>query len=266
MKNTEKTEMTFDKKNLVAIQNAMNVGENNGTATEGTLTDLVNTGNTELDSLTVRLMTLDAMGDRIKAYKAVTLNYIKKNFARLGAKTGCKDIIEYGKKFLNYGKSEINYLIQIAEKYIAIDTKNDTLPALTDFKYNVVKDVDGYTMKIGQLQEIISVDREKVIEALASGAIDSTSTQKELREWKKAVNNTIETTATDSNTDGNTDNTDGNTDDNTDGNTEATKLITDDDRLNAILNIVNSIEFEEARDALSKAVEKARKNIKDKTK
>lgn len=247
-----RNEMTFEKENMTAIQKAVYVGENNGTAIP--LDIAVNTGNDELNKLTVSLMTVDAMGDRIKAFKAVTLSYIKKNFARLGGKTGCNDIVEYGKKYLNYEKAQINFLIQLADKYIALDeTMNDkTVPALKDFKYNIIKDIDGYTMKIGQLQEIISVDKEKVLEALASGTIDATSTQKELREWKKAVKNTVDTTATDSSTDGSTGDTD-----NATGDTETP--VTDKERLTAILNIISGIQNEEISEALTKAVEKAEK-------
>lgn len=257
--NTEntRTEMTFEKENMTAIQKAVYVGENNGTSIPMSIADTINTGNDELNKLTVSLMTCDAMNDRIKAYKAVTLSYIKKNFARLGGKTGCRDIIEYGKKFLNYERAQINFLIQLSEKYIAIDEtmKSETVPALTDFKYNIIKDCDGYTMKIGQLQEIISVDKEKVLEALASGTIDATSTQKELRAWKKAVNNTIDTTATE-----NADNAD-NTDnaDNADNADTSEKPMSDKERLSAILNIISGLQNEEVSEALTKAVEKAEK-------
>lgn len=253
MKNTEKTEMTFDRGNMVAIQSATNVGENNCVENVNSISqEFVNTGNDELNILTAGLMVCDGMSERIKAYKAITLSYIKKNFARLGGKTGCKDVLEYGKKFLNYEKSQINFLIQLADKYISLDDSmcSETVPALADFKYNVIKDCDGYTMKIGQLQEIISVDREKVIEALESGTIDATSTQKELREWKKAVKNTIDTTATD------TDSKDTDTD--TD-NTET--QMSDKERLTAILNIISGMENEEVATALTKAVEKAEKII-----
>ena len=243
-------EVTFDKENMAAIQKAVYIGENNGKAIPMNTEKLVNTGNEELNKLTISLMTVDAMSDRIKAFKAITLSYIKKNFARLGGKTGCKDIIEYGKKYLNYEKAQINFLIQLADKYIALnETMNsDTVPALADFKYNIIKDADGYTMKIGQLQEIISVDKDKVIEALESGTIDATSTQKELREWKKAVKNTIDTTATDNAT-GDTDNATGDTE----------KPMSDKERLTAILNIINGIQNEEVATALAKAVEKAEK-------
>lgn len=261
MSNNTKTEMTFDKENLNVIDTFVEKNQNKLTVLNGTVNDdlsaLVNTGNKELDYLTINLMTVDAIGDRIKAYKAVTLSYIKKNFARLGGKTGCKDIIEYGKKFLNYEKAEINFLIQIADKYIALDEtmSSETMPALDDFKYNVVKDCDGYTMKIGQLQEIISVDKEKVLEALASGTIDATSTQKELREWKKAVKNTIDTTATDNATD----NATGDTDNATDNADDTDKPMTDKERLTAILNIISGIQNEEVANALTKAIEKAEK-------
>lgn len=254
--NTENKEITFDKNNMNAIQRAVYVGENNGTTIPMSIE--VNTGNDELDKLTVSLMTVDAMSDRIKAFKAVTLAYIKKNFARIGSKTGCSDIVAYGKKYLNYEKAQINFLIQLADKYIALDEtmNSETVPALADFKYNIVKDADGYTMKIGQLQEIISVDKDKVIEALASGTIDATSTQKELREWKKAVKNTIDTTASD-NTDGASDGASDNTDGASDDNTETP--VTDKERLTAILNIIAGIQNDEIRENLSKAVEKAEK-------
>ena len=246
--NTENTkkEMTFEKENMTAIQKTVYVGENNGSNIPLDIT--VNTGNDELNKLTISLMTADAMGDRIKAFKAVTLLYIKKNFVKLGGKTGCKDVVEYGKKYLNYEKAQINFLIQLADKYIALsDTMNsDTVPALKDFKYNIIKDIDGYTMKIGQLQEIISVDKEKVLEAIASGTIDATSTQKELREWKKAVKNTIDTTATDGA-------------DGADGADNAEKPMSDKERLTAILNIISGIQNTEISEALTKAVEKANK-------
>lgn len=252
MKNTEKTEITFDRENMTAIQNAINVGENNSGDSSNSISHVVNTGNPELDTLTARIMVCDGMSERIKAYKAVTLSYIKKNFARIGGKTGCKDVIEYGKKFLNYEKAQTNFLIQLADKYIALDDSmnGETVPALIDFKYNVIKDCDGYTMKIGQLQEIISVDKEKVIEAIESGTIDATSTQKELREWKKAVRNTIDTTATEE-----TDSTEDT--DNTEDNTET--QMTDKERLTAILNIISGLQNEEIATALTNAVEKAEK-------
>ena len=257
MKNTEKTEMTFDRENMTAIQNATNVGENNSVGSANSISQIVNTGNDELNTLTAGLMVCDGMSERIKAYKAVTLSYIKKNFARLGGKTGCKDVIEYGRKFLNYEKSQVNFLIQLAEKYIAIDDSTDTVPALADFKYNVIKDYDGYTMKIGQLQEIISVDKEKVLEAIQSGTIDATSTQKELREWKKAIKNIIDTTGTENDTDSTDTDTDS-TDTDTDTDSTETQM-TDKERLTAILNIINGIENEEVATALTKAVEKAGK-------
>lgn len=253
MKNTE---IIFDKKNMNAIQNTTILAETNGCDDNGVSTvTLVNTGNVELDNLTVSLMTCDSLNDRIKAYKAVTLAYIKKNFARLGGKTGCKDVVEYGKKYLNYEKAQVNFLIQVAEKYIALDDtmSGETVPALSEFKYNIIKDADGYTMKIGQLQEIISVDKEKVLEAIESGKIDCTSTQKDLREWKKAVKNTIETTATDSDSDSTaTDGDSNNTED-------IEKPMTDKERLLAILNIISGIENSEVHNALIKAVEKAEK-------
>lgn len=252
MKNTE---MTFDKENMIAIQSATNVSENNNVETSNSISHIVNTGNQELDVLTAGIMLCDGMSERIKAYKSVTLSYIKKNFIRLGSKTGCKDVIEYGKKFLNYEKSQINFLIQLADKYIALDDSmsGDTVPALTDFKYSLIKDCDGYTMKIGQLQEIISVDKEKVIEALESGTIDATSTQKELREWKKAVKNTIDTTASDE-----TDSTENSTDE-TDSTEEVKLQRSDNERLVDILNILSEMQNEEVASALVKAVEKAQK-------
>lgn len=251
MKNTE---MTFDRKNIYAIESGVNVGEKNYLDSARTISHIVNTGNTELDMLTAGIMVCDGMSERIKAYKAVTLSYIKKNFARLGGKTGCKDVIEYGKKFLNYEKAQINLLIQLADQYIALDDSTDEMPALADFKYNVIKDSDGYTMRIGQLQEIISVDKEKVIEAIESGTIDATSTQKELREWKKAVKNIIDTTATENDTTA------------TENDTNSTEndidcAMTDKERLTAILNIISEIENEEVATALTKAVEKAEKII-----
>ena len=245
MKNTE---ITFDKGNMNAIQSATNVGEYTSAELTNSISQMcVNTGNNELDMLTAGIMVCDGMSERIRAYKAVTLAYIKKNFARLGSKTGCKDVLEYGKKFLNYEKSQINFLIQLADKYITLDNSmcSETVPALADFNYSVIKDCDGYTMKIGQLQEIISVDKEKVIEALESGTIDATSTQKELREWKKAVKNTIDTTVTDS------------TEDSTEDNT--TPHMTDKERLTAILNIISDMQNEEVAIALTKAIEKAEK-------
>lgn len=247
--------MIFDRENMTAIQNATNAGEKNIFKSASlNISKIVNTGNQELDTLTAGIMVCDGMSERIKAYKAVTLLYIKKNFARLGGRTGCKDVLEYGKKFLNYEKSQINFLIQLADKYISLDDSmcSDTLPALADFKYNVIKDSDGYTMKIGQLQEIISVDKEKVIEALENGTIDATSTQKELRDWKKAVKNTIDTTATDSDS---TDTTA--TDSDSTDNTEI--QMSDKERLTAILNIISDIQNEEVACALIKAVEKAEK-------
>ena len=235
-------EMTFDRKNMYAMQTATNVSENNNVDSSTPVAQIVDTGNLELDELTASIMVCDGMSERIKAYKAVTLSYIKKNFARLGGKTGCKDVIEYGKKYLNYEKSQINFLIQLADKYIALDeSTGDTIPALPDFRYSVIKDCDGYTMKIGQLQEIISVDKEKVIEALESGTIDATSSQKELREWKKAIKNTIDTTATETDT------------------TATETPLTDKERLTAILNIISDIQNEEVATALTKAVEKAEK-------
>ena len=247
MKNTE---MTFDRENMNAIQSATNSSE-----TPDSISQNVNTGNYELDTLTARIMVCDGMSERIKAYKAITLSYIKKNFARLGGKTGCKDVIEYGKKFLNYEKSQVNFLIQLADKYIAIDESTDTVPALADFKYYVIKDSDGYTMRIGQLQEIISVDKEKVLEAIESGTIDATSTQKELREWKKAVKNTIDTTATENDTD--TTATENDTDKTAIDSSET--QMSDKERLMTILNIISGIENEEVATALTKAVEKAGK-------
>ncbi len=254
MKNTEKTEITFDKENMNAIQTATNVGENNNVENANSISQIVDTGNQELNLLTAGIMVCDGMSERIKAYKAVTLSYIKKNFARLGGKTGCKDVIEYGKKFLNYEKSQINFLIQLADKYISLDDSmgSDTVPTLTEFKYSVVKDCDGYTMKIGQLQEIISVDKENVMEALESGAIDATSTQKELREWKKAIKNTVDTTATDT-VDTTATDTVSDSEDNT------TPQMTDKERLTAILNIISDMQNEEVANALIKAVEKAEK-------
>ena len=242
-------EMTFDRKNMYAMQTATNVSENNNVDSSTPVAQIVDTGNLELDELTASIMVCDGMSERIKAYKAVTLSYIKKNFARLGGKTGCKDVIEYGKKYLNYEKSQINFLIQLADKYIALDElMGDTVPALPDFRYSVIKDCDGYTMKIGQLQEIISVDKEKVIEALESGTIDATSSQKELREWKKAIKNTIDTTATETDTTA------------TETDTTATETpLTDKERLTAILNIISDIQNEEVATALTKAVEKAEK-------
>ena len=238
----ENTEIIFNKANMNAIQSATDC-EYNNVENAITISQFVDTGNQELDILTAGIMVCDGMSERIKAYKAVTLSYIKKNFARLGDKTGCKDVLEYGKKFLNYEKSQINFLIQLADKYIALDDSmcGDTVPALADFKYSVVKDCDGYTMKIGQLQEIISIDKEKVMEALESGTIDATSTQKELREWKKAIKNTIDTTATENDT-------------------TATEItMTDKERLTAILNIISDMQNEEVASALIKAVEKAEK-------
>ena len=241
--------MTFNKANMRAIQSATNVSENNNDDSAISIAQIVDTGNLELDDLTANIIVCDGMSERIKAYKAVTLSYIKKNFARLGDKTGCKDVIEYGKKYLNYEKSQINFLIQLADKYIALDdSMGDTVPALTDFRYSVIKDCDGYTMKIGQLQEIISIDKEKVIEALESGTIDATSTQKELREWKKAIKNTIDTTATETDT----------TATETDSTATVTPM-TDKERLTAILNIISDIQNEEVATALTKAVEKAEK-------
>ena len=245
----ENTEIIFNKSNMNAIQSATDCEYNNVENTI-TISQFVDTGNQELDILTAGIMVCDGMSERIKAYKAVTLSYIKKNFARLGGKTGCKDVLEYGKKFLNYEKSQINFLIQLADKYIALEDSmcSDTVPALTDFKYSIVKDCDGYTMKIGQLQEIISIDKEKVIEALGSGTIDATSTQKELREWKKAVKNTIDTTATETDTTA------------TETDTTATETpMTDKERLTAILNIISDMQNEEVASALIKAVEKAEK-------
>ena len=250
MKNTD---MTFDKEYMNAIQTVTNVTEDNIVESVNCISDIVNTGNQELDTLTAGIMVCDGMSERIKAYKAVTLSYIKKNFARLGGKTGCKDVIEYGKKYLNYEKSQINFLIQLADKYIALDdSMGDTVPALAEFKYSVIKDCDGYTMKIGQLQEIISIDKEKVIDALESGTIDATSTQKELREWKKAVKNTIDTTATEKEL-REWEKAVKNTID-----TTATPM-TDKERLTAILNIISDMENEEVASALTKAVEKAEK-------
>ena len=244
----ENTEIIFNKANMNAIQSATDC-EYTNVENAITISQFVDTGNQELDILTAGIMVCDGMSERIKAYKAVTLSYIKKNFARLGGKTGCKDVIEYGKKFLNYEKSQINFLIQLADKYIDLDdSMGDTVPALTDFRYSVIKDCDGYTMKIGQLQEIISVDKEKVIEALESGTIDATSSQKELREWKKAVKNTIDTTATETDTTA------------TETDTTATETpMTDKERLTAILNIISDIQNEEVATALTKAVEKAEK-------
>lgn len=252
MKNTENTEITFDRDNMTVLQSATDCCENNNADSTISIAQIVDTGSQELNILTAGLMVCEGMSERIKAYKAVTLSYIKKNFARLGSKTGCKDVIEYGKKYLNYEKSQINFLIQLADKYISLDDtiNSDTVPALANFKYSVVKDCDGYTMKIGQLQEIISVDKEKVIEALDSGTIDATSTQKELREWKKAIKNTIDTIATDS------------TEDSTDTDTDTDNAeiqMTDKERLTAILNIISDIENEEVATALTKAIEKAEK-------
>ena len=249
MGNTVKNEMSFDRENMSAIQSAINVSKDNNFKSANSISHIVKTGNQELDNLTAGIMLCDGMSERIKAYKAVTLSYIKKNFARLGGKTGCKDVIEYGKKFLNYEKSQINFLIQLADKYIDLDNSMcDTVPALSDFRYSVIKDCDGYTMKIGQLQEIISIDKEKVMDALESGTIDATSTQKELREWKKAVKNTIDTTATE------TDTTSTETD-----TTSTETPMTDKERLTAILNIITDMENEEVATALTHAVEKAEK-------
>ena len=252
----ENTEIIFNKSNMEAIQSATNCDYNNVENTI-TISQFVDTGNQELDILTAGIMVCDGMSERIKAYKAVTLSYIKKNFARLGGKTGCKDVVEYGKKFLNYEKSQINFLIQLADKYIALDDSmcSDTVPALTDFKYKIVKDCDGYTMKIGQLQEIISVDTEKVIEALESGTIDATSTQKELREWKKAIKNTIDTSGTETDTSGTETDTTGTETDTI----ETETSMTDKERLTAILNIISGMQNEEVATALTKAIEKAEK-------
>lgn len=246
MKNTE---ITFDKGNMNAIQSATNVSEYNSDELTSSISQMwVNTGNQELDMLTAGIMVCDGMSERIRAYKAVTLAYIKKNFTRLCGKTGCKDVLEYGKKFLNYEKAQVNFLIQLAEKYIAIDDSTDTVPSLTEFKYNVIKDCDGYSMKIGQLQEIISVDKEKVVEAIESGTIDATSTQKELREWKKAIKNTVDTIATENDTTA------------TENDTDSTEFtMTDKERLIAILNIISGIENDEIATALTKAIEKAEK-------